>query len=143
MTKKRKPSVSLHLPESTAPRHLAVMIRADGTVETVDVGEEITLHRLQGLVGGYIETVSPRFPVSDELVMLCDEEGKLKEMPVNDLASACAYLLEGDCLAGDVIILSVDHEDFVGLTDPQASVIRSMIPLTAKSRGYTKGVVFR
>ena len=143
MTKKRKPSVSLHLPESSAPRHLAVMIRADGTVETVDVGEEITLRRLQELVGGYIETVSPRFPVSDELVMLCDEEGKLKEMPMNELASACAYLLEGDCLAGDVIILSVDHEDFVGLTDPQASAIRSMIPLTAKSRGYTKEVVFR
>ena len=143
MTKKRKPSVSLHLPEFTAPRHLVVMIRADGTVETVEVGEEITLHRLQVLVGGYIETVSPRFPVSDELVMLCDEEGKLKEMPVNELASACAYLLEGDCLAGDVIILSVDNEDFVGLTDPQASAIRSMIPLTANSRGYTKEVVFR
>ena len=40
--KKRKPSVSLHLPESTAPLHLAVMIRSDGTVETVEVGEEIT-----------------------------------------------------------------------------------------------------
>lgn len=92
--KKRKPSVSLHLPESTAPRHLAVMIRADGTVETVDVGEEITLHRLQELVG-------------------------------------------------DVIILSVDRDDFVGLTDSQASAIRSMIPLTVKSRGYTKEVVFR
>lgn len=143
MSKKRKPSASLHLPESSAPRHLAVMIRADGTVETVEVGEEITLHRLQELVGGYIETVSPRFPVSDKLVMLCDEEGKLKEKPVNDLASACAYLLAGDYLVGDVIILSVDRDDFVGLTDSQASAIRSIIPLTAKSRGYTKGVVFR
>ena len=135
--KKRKPSVSLHLPESSAPRHLAVMIRSDGTVETVEVGEEITLHRLQVLVGGYIETVSPRFPVSDKLVMICDEEGKLKEKPVNNLGSACAYLL------GDAIILSVDRDDFVGLTESQASAIRSMIPLTAKSRGYTKEVVFR
>ena len=143
MTKKRKSSASLHLPESSASRHLDVMIRSDGTVKTVEVGEEITLHRLQELVGGYIETVSPRFPVSDELVMLCDEEGKLKEMPVNELASACAYLLAGDCLVGDVIILSVDRDDFVGLTDSQASAIRSMIPLTAKVRGYTKGVVFR
>ncbi len=142
MTKKRKPSASLHHPESAAPRHLAVMIRSDGTVETVEVGEEITLRRLQELVGGYIETVSPRFPVSDKLVMLCDEEGKLKEKPVSELATACAYLLAGDWLVGDVIILSADRDDFVGLTDSQASTVRSMIPLTAKSRGYTKEVVF-
>lgn len=141
--KKRKPSASLHLPESAAPRHLAVMIRSDGTVETVEVGEEIALRRLQEPVGGYIETVAHRFPVSDKLVMLCDEEGKLKEKPANDLATACAYLLAGDCLVGDVIILSVDRDDFVGLTDSQASALRGLIRLTAKSRGYAQEVVFR
>lgn len=52
MTKKRKPSVSLHLPESSAPRHQAVMIRADDTVETVDVGEEIVIS-YQELLGSY------------------------------------------------------------------------------------------
>ncbi len=140
--KKRKPSVCLHPPKSAAPRHLAVMIRSDSTVETIEVGEEITLRRLQELVGGYIETVSPRIPVSDKLVMICDEEGKLKEKPVSELATACAYLLAGDYLVGDVIILSADRDDFVGLTDSQAASIRSMIPLVAKSRGYTKEVVF-
>ena len=59
------------------------------------------LARLQELVGGYIEA----YTVSPDLVILMDEDGKLKDKPMN-------FLIPGDYVAGTALFVGVDGEEF-------------------------------
>ena len=63
-----------------------------------------TLKNLQNLVGGYIETV----PISEDSVMIVDEEGMLKNYQHNDLAS----YISGVHIYGTALIVGVDGEEF-------------------------------
>ena len=58
--------------------------------------EEIpnTLESMQGLVGGYIEYV----PLSDTFCLICNEEGKLVDLPPNRLA------INIDVICGDFFV---------------------------------------
>lgn len=67
-----------------------------------------TLPTLQATVGGYIETLR----LTDELVLVCDEEGKLKGKP------ATAYLFDRngrryDCVVGTFFVCRIRSEKFV------------------------------
>lgn len=64
------------------------MARKEKTLRCVvyRCGEEPTieeipneLHALQELVGGYLE----RIPLYDNMVILCDDDGKMKRLPLN------------------------------------------------------------
>jgi hypothetical protein len=82
---------------------MAKLIKADGTESTVEPRrkKKFTLEELQKFVGGYIEAlVIPRTPDGD--LMIVNEEGKLKHLPVNVAASGL-YLR--DSIVGDVVIL--------------------------------------
>jgi hypothetical protein len=61
-----------------------------------------SLSNLQKTVEGYIETVT----LTNKLVMICNEEGKLKGLPKN------FRLPWGDVVCGTVIICGVKGEDF-------------------------------
>ena len=58
-----------------------IIYRTNGTQETVAPKNKkyFTLQELQGFVGGYIEIVF-LFAISDSLVMVVNEEGKLDEL---------------------------------------------------------------
>ena len=56
---------------------------------------------LQDTVGGYVESVT----VADDLVILCDEEGRIKGKPYNCCISGVDFV-------GTVIIAGVDREEF-------------------------------
>lgn len=58
-----------------------------------------TLLTFQGLVGGYIETVT----VCDGLVLIVNEEGKLQQMEPN-------ILFRNDWLVGTVVAVGLDKE---------------------------------
>ena len=60
-----------------------------------------TLKNLQNTVDGYIETV----PVVKDTIMICNEEGKILNLPFN-------MRLYGDAIHGTIIICGVDGEDF-------------------------------
>ncbi len=79
---------------------MATLIHADGRIEEVRPknGKEFTLTELQGYVGGYIELVR-----HGKQNIFCDEDGKLKDKPVNVVASHM-YPLVGDFFVGDVIV---------------------------------------
>jgi len=64
---------------------MATLYKANGEIETVKPlnGEGFTLEELQGLVGGYVEKVN----LSAEQFILCDEDGKSKNLPVNQNAT--------------------------------------------------------
>ena len=64
-----------------------------------------SLERLQSIVGGHIEQVS----LGDGVVMICNEEGKLKGMePSFQIADGLGIT---DVIVGPVIIAGVDGED--------------------------------
>lgn len=82
-----------------SPGHL-IAVRADGTVEIWPLDAQPKLEVLKDIVGGYIEAV-PWFdrlmghgvPALAEMfknepcLAFCNEEGKLKGLPYNDLAT--------------------------------------------------------
>ena len=81
------------------------------------------LHTLQDLVGGYIETVTipvtPRIGNEKDLIIICDEEGKLKEgvQPNFWCLTAC------DEIYGPVLVVGADGEDFGSLTDRDVDLV--------------------
>jgi hypothetical protein len=63
---------------------MAKLLRVTGLIEDVHPkGDAWTLEELQALVGGWIEQVAGVSP----LMMFVDEEGVLKQKPVNRLAT--------------------------------------------------------
>ena len=73
---------------------------------------ESTLEEEQKLVGGHIECVY--LPNDDEVVLICNEEGKIYGMQFNrDIGR--------DIIAGPFLILGIDdeNEDFKSLNDNQ------------------------
>lgn len=60
-----------------------------------------SLENLQKTVGGYIETV----PITEKLMLLCDEEGKLKNREPN-------IWIGQELIVGAVIICGVNGEEF-------------------------------
>lgn len=59
------------------------------------------LHILQNLVDGYIEV----YPILDDLLLIIDEEGKLKDKPMN-------FFIPNDYIAGTAVFVGKDGEDF-------------------------------
>ena len=73
-----------------------LLYRTNETVEEVfpKNGKKFTLEELQGFVGGYIEMIPYTRPVA-----YCNEEGRLKKLPFNTVAS----IQFDQILCGDVI----------------------------------------
>ena len=97
-----------------------IKIKPNGMVEQIDC-EYITLDYLQSEVDGYIETVRIKDMPNRHLLMVIDEEGKLKNKPINDLAGKIAYIRFDDYIVGDVVIVKEQDEDFVSLPDDEAN----------------------
>lgn len=105
-----------------------IQITEDNTVRPVVVPEgRNTLHYLQELVGGYIETVAvilqhPEF----NILMLADEEGWIKDSAVNRVAASITY---ESVIFGNVVLLKVDHaaEDFDFFTRGEAAQIMAYL----------------
>ena len=82
---------------------------------------QLTLELLQRLVVGYIEVVHPDgFP--QDVVLICNEEGKLRELPFNFFVNICQY---PDAICGTAVFcaegINADGEpDLIPLTEMQA-----------------------
>ena len=77
----------------------AMIYRADGTSDVYEGGD--TLEEWQAAIGGgYLEAV-----YLDDKVTFVDEEGRLKDLPYNLLASGLA---QGD-IVGDVLVMDRDR----------------------------------
>ena len=83
---------------------LPAIIKADGTVEHIDLEKE-WLHQVQEAVGGYVEMI-PVHPWAD-ITMLADEEGRIKGKPYNHAAS----MIAGQGIVGDVVIMERTEEE--------------------------------
>ena len=67
---------------------------------------ENTLESLQGIVGGYIETVT----MGNGVVMICNEEGRNIGLPYNCTVGGVSF-------CGTVAIAGTDEEDFADCPD--------------------------
>lgn len=105
----------------------ALVIKADETQELIDLSDKPgdgSIKALQAAVGGYIEAVIG----TDEWIMYANEDGNLRELPVNRKASALVLAvcetggrpvpLGAERLVGDVVIVGHDGgEDNVAIPD--------------------------
>lgn len=71
------------------------------------------LASMQSAVGGYIETVT----LKDGLVIVCDEEGRLKGLPVN-------RIVDGVSICGPFFICRAEDDDFVELSLEEINRLR-------------------
>jgi hypothetical protein len=87
---------------------MAKIMKTDGSVEHVDASE-LSLERMQEIVGGYIEFA---YMPAGLGAFIVDEEGKLKSKPVNEGATRMyqqAHHSTWDVLVGDVILVSTSE----------------------------------
>lgn len=71
------------------------------------------LESLQKQVGGGIEAI---YPFEDPVAIICNEEGKLQNMPLN----RALYDKSGDMcglIAGNFLVVGLGDEDFTSLSD--------------------------
>ena len=70
----------------------------------------------QELIGGYIEQVRLGQTIHrDDVVMLVDEEGRLKSLATNSRASALYGIFKhGQPIAGDAILIGLEHNPYEG-----------------------------
>jgi hypothetical protein len=87
-----------------ALRKEAILYKTDGTSQPIKPqdGRKFGLAELQQMVGGYIEVIY----LSEGRLMVLNEEGKLRGLPVNAKATAVAlpFLGEGDFIVGDALV---------------------------------------
>ena len=77
------------------------------------------LHPLQELVGGYIETVTVQ--VNPQVIVICNEEARLKRLPYNCTIEGKDYTGEFDCpFFGPILLVGADGDEF---TDVPISVV--------------------
>lgn len=121
-------TVSDEAPADPAGARWTIAMLADGSVMPLEISEHPGLEQLQTMVGGYIETLEFRIPGRGvRFVGVFDEEGKPKDLPVNELATrefmAERSCLAGDYLAGTVLLLKIEGEDIVGLTPEETAML--------------------
>lgn len=80
---------------------------------------ENTLEAKQAIVGGYIEMLRP-FVHNDDVVIICNEEGKLLGLEKNKVVRLPDGTLF-DIIVGTAILVRapIDSDDFASLTDEQ------------------------
>jgi Domain of unknown function (DUF3846) len=92
---------ALKLAEKLKPRHNAKLIKTDGSVITVEPknGTDFQLDELNEFVDGYIEVIRP--PSMPGVIMVINEEGKLKGLPYNVVAT---LIWQCDDIVGNVLL---------------------------------------
>lgn len=86
-----------------------IKLCTDGVCSIKDI--ENTLEALQQEVGGYIETIT----LAADCCMIVDEEGRLKDKPLNEQASRL-----GLAIVGDALLVGVAGEEFTDV--PEAMI---------------------
>lgn len=81
-----------------------MLVKANGEIRPVEPknGIDFSLNELKSFIGGgYVEVVN----IGSKMLLVCDEEGKLKGLPFNEKATYISMLRYHfiDTIVGDVI----------------------------------------
>ncbi len=122
----------------------AIKITAAGKLSLVEIArvdEMAFVEAIQREVGGYFEIVIADLPITNEIAIHIDEEGKFKGKPINRIATAL-YNNPHDVIVGDVLLMPivVDPDSEYGERDSmpvelmRAMTIKSLCDKTAEVR---------
>lgn len=117
-----------------------IKIPVEGDIELKEIGSE--LKHLQAEVGGYIETVPS---IIENLVIVCDEEGRLKDKKVNVRASMMRYVnrvTAAHCIVGDVFLVIAEGDELVDVSESNLEHVKRLIAARIKQHrdnGWMKG----
>lgn len=104
-------------------KEYVIQITPDCELNIEELDPENVLGDLQSLCGGYIQTVLARFQ-DRSLVLVLDEEGKLKDKPVNVIATWLTDF-QMDKIVGPAVLcregLRDGEPDLVGFSGEEAS----------------------
>ncbi len=86
--------------------------------EAVETEIENSLEAMQAAVGGYIEMIRP---YADEVALICNEEGKLEQLPLNRVLYDEETGQPLDVIAGTFFICGApaNSSEFASLSDEQ------------------------
>lgn len=105
-----------------------------------DMPGHATLRTMQEIVGGYVECIDVRHPVTGTVASIWfNDSGKIDGLPENPLATAIAGIggwagVEyGDTLRGNAVITGIDHTEGETVSIPEdwkilASMVATMLP---------------
>ena len=95
---------------------LRIVLKKVGKIPKI-MNIENTLEAKQELVGGLIQIAS----ITEEILLVCNEEGKLENLPPN-------LLFDYDYIAGDCFFIGDDYDnaDFKSLTDEQIEEVKEI-----------------
>lgn len=100
-------------------------IKQDGSVSEEEIPN--TLEALQAKVGGYIEVVK----ITKRLRLIINEEGKLRELPLNRKATKLYQTAWGkiDVIVGNAVVAAIDPggEDFESLAPDDIRTAKNAI----------------
>lgn len=82
-----------------------------------------TLEAFQKEVGGYIQAI---YPFKESVALVCNEEGKLFGLPPNRLLRDNDCGVVYDIISGNFVIVGVNGDRFISLTEEQVDKYRSM-----------------
>ena len=100
---------------------LLITANADGFAKPVEINN--ALEDLQAQVGGYIAVV-PLHHIYPGLVMVVNEEGKIRQLPLN--RKATRLLMDPtDYIAGNALLLMTSGDEFAGLPPQLLNVLLS------------------
>lgn len=76
------------------------------------------LSALQELVGGYIEVLTVASTTTEDILLICNEYGRIQGLPIN----RCVYgeFYAPDRICGDFFLCKADGEDMGSLTMEEA-----------------------
>jgi len=75
------------------------LFRADGTSQVLDHVPE--LEEAKKLVGGWVERVCPKH--APNVIFLCNEEGLIRQLPVNEVG--CQLYGPYSPICGDIVVI--------------------------------------
>ena len=111
----------------------ALLIDTDRKVREIEV--ENTLESFQALVGGYIQTVY----LNNGLIALCNEDGKLEELPPVALLISPDGGIAYDALCGPVVVCRADGEEFTDIQPGDERRMRRRLFVLPAVRGVAVG----
>jgi len=105
-----------------------VVLLVNGTAVALNAHDPVTLDELQFMVGGYIEHVPTTLKKvgGKQIIMTVNEEGKLKNLPRNPMASVYAKISAWDCIAGRAVLCKEDGEELRPFVDDEIQTVLKM-----------------
>lgn len=97
--------------EELPEENIRVLVVEPGKDPEVRIIEN-SLEDVQQIVQGYIECVTLYDKAGENLVLICNEEGKIRNLPMNAMIPEI-----DDMIFGTFLIAGTDRDEFASLTD--------------------------